>query len=205
MTKGPQRPTVEIICEHCGQPFLKERRLMNRVAHHFCSSRCDGLYHRNREQKECTECHTTFERFPSQSQKTALSFCSHKCSATYYNRLRRRSRRSKIEGEFFDRLQSAFPELHMVPNDKSLLQGLEADIAIPDLNTVIEWNGVVHYHPIYGDEKLKAIQTRDAEKMQKASDLGIRLIVISDADSSRKTLDRAYSDVRSIIASLLGS
>lgn len=123
--------------------------------------------------------------------------------ATFNNRLRRRANRSKIETEFFDRLVASFPDIKMIPNDKEMLPGVEVDVAIPSLRLAIEWNGVIHFQPIYGQEKLNVVQRRDAMKSQLAADLEIRLIVINDTDSKKATLNRAYADVCEIISALL--
>ena len=91
----------------------------------------------------------------------------------------------------------------MIPNDKAMLPGIEVDVAIPSLRLAIEWNGVVHFQPIYGQEKLDVIQRRDAMKAQLAADLEIRLVIINDTDSSKRTLNRAHADVCEIISELL--
>ena len=54
--------------------------------------------------------------------------------------------------------------------------GIECDIAIPDLKIGIEWNGIVHYKPIYGEKKLSDIQERDKRKEEIAIEKKINLI-----------------------------
>jgi hypothetical protein len=84
-----------------------------------------------------------------------------------------------------------------------MLNGLEVDIAIPSLNLAIEWNGIVHFKPIYGQTKLNKIQDKDAEKIKIASNKNINLIVISDLVSNDIILQKAFDNVKNIIKNLI--
>ena len=84
-----------------------------------------------------------------------------------------------------------------------MLDGLEADISIPSLNLAIEWNGIVHFKPIYGQTKLDKIQDKDAEKLKIAANKNINLIVIPDLVSNNKILKQAFDDVKVIINKLI--
>ena len=139
----------------------------------------------------------------SEYERHTNLFCSHSCSATFNNRLRKSARRSKIEIEFFDRLQSAFPSIEMLPNDRTMLDGMEVDIAIPSLQMAIEWNGLVHFSPIWGEEKLVDVQNRDRRRIELASRKDINLIVICDDRSNKQVLSKALKDVSAIIDSIL--
>ena len=75
--------------------------------------------------------------------------------------------------------------------------------AIPELNLAIEWNGIVHFKPIYGKKKLNRIQELDNEKLKIASNKDINLIVIPDLVSNDKILNKAFNDVKNIINNLL--
>ena len=75
----------------------------------------------------------------------------------------------------------------------------EIDIAIPDLMIGIEWNGIVHFKPIYGQTKLTRIQEIDAEKTRLATEKGIGLIVIPDLVSTDAMIKRAFKDIVPII------
>lgn len=78
-------------------------------------------------------------------------------------------------------------------------------MAIPQLRLAIEWNGIVHFKPIYGQETLETLRERDDRKLRMAKMSDVNLIVIADLDSRAKTLDRAFDEVRSIINSLIQS
>ena len=84
-----------------------------------------------------------------------------------------------------------------------MLGGYEIDVYIPKLKLAIEWNGIVHFKPIYGQIKLDKIQTRDAEKLKIAANKNINLIVIPDLVSNDKILKQAFNDVKTIINNLL--
>ena len=100
-------------------------------------------------------------------------------------------------------LVEEYPKLKIIPNDKNMLNGYEADIAIPEINLAIEWNGIVHYKPIYGNKKLSKIQQRDKEKLKIAEDKGIELIIVPDLVSTEKYVKEAFQNIKRIIDDLL--
>lgn len=83
-----------------------------------------------------------------------------------------------------------------------MLDGLEADIAIPELKLAIEWNGIVHFKPIYGRSKLARIRQKDAEKQKIANDKDINLIIIPDLVSTKSKVQEAFVEISKIIRSL---
>jgi len=99
----------------------------------------------------------------------------------------------------FNLLKEEFPELTFVPNDKEILEGYEVDIAIPELKVGIEWNGIVHFRPIHGHEKLARIQQIDAEKQEAARKLDISLIVVPDLVSTKSRVMEAFASISKII------
>ena len=104
----------------------------------------------------------------------------------------------------FDLLKLEFPHLDLLPNDKNMLNGYEVDIAIPSLKIAIEWNGIVHFQPIYGKEKLTNIQMRDKEKSELAAEKGINLIVIPDLVSTKTYVKETFLKIKQFIVVLLG-
>jgi len=165
----------------------------------FCNQQCKYNYYRKSENTTCSYCKKRVKRMPSQIKKTKHSFCNSSCAASYNNKLKRKSRRSKIEKQFYNLLVKEFPNLNILPNDKTMLDGLEVDVAIPELKLAIEWNGIVHFKPIYGQTKLDKVQHKDAEKLKIASNKNINLIVIPDLVSNDKILKKAFDDVKNII------
>ena len=129
-------------------------------------------------------------------------FCNNSCAASFNNHLKRKSRRSKVEIKLFHLLQTEFPDLDLLPTNKTLLDGYEVDIACPSLKLGIEWNGIVHFKPIYGEAKLTRIQQRDEEKQRIAQKKGVMLIIIPDLVSNDSTVRQAFGQIAKIIRNL---
>lgn len=107
-----------------------------------------------------------------------------------------------MEKALFDLLVNTFPNLEIIANDRKTLDGLEIDIFIPKLQLAIEWNGIVHFKPIFGEEKLLAVQEKDRQKLQLANEKNIRLIVIPDYRSNYSLVKEAFSKIKEIIENL---
>jgi hypothetical protein len=60
---------------------------------------------------------------------------------------------------------------------------LSISISSPILKLGIEINGIFHYEPIYGSDKLIQIQNNDKAKLRACNEKGIDLIIISDITS----------------------
>ena len=78
--------------------------------------------------------------------------------------------RSKNEEHLERILKEEFPNLTIQTNNRSLLEGYEVDIYIPEVKLAIEWNGI-YWH------SLKKVKKTDAMKRER---LGDNLIQISD-------------------------
>ncbi len=201
---------VQLKCKYCKKIFKRESKNQPKYKKRtraYCSQQC---FNKHRSQLDnitssCGFCGKEVVRLKSQVKrsKSGKQFCNQSCAASYNNKLKRKSRRSKIEAKFYNLLVKEFPNLDISPNNKTMLDGLEVDIAIPSLKLAIEWNGIVHFKPIYGQTKLNKIQNKDAEKLKIASNKNINLIVISDLVSNDKILKQAFNDVKDIINKLI--
>ena len=76
-----------------------------------------------------------------------------------------------------------FHRKRLIPNEK-----LEIDIFLPQLKTIIEINGISHYEPIHGEDKLQKKIKSDQTKYGLLAGNGFCIIVV-------KHLVRAVSDV----------
>ena len=81
-------------------------------------------------------------------------------------------------------------------NDREVCNGVELDIYIPRLKLAFELNGIFHYSPVFGDDKLKVIEDRDLRKISECVVKEIDLVVIDTSGSKNfdKIKDKKYLD-----------
>lgn len=175
-----KKSIIEFQCESCDQPFTRTKSFYTRngKCERFCSVRCFHKSRRIGENTICTQCNKYFKKAPSQILKTRNHFCSHSCSATYNNMHKTKGyRRSKLEIWLEQELITLYPDLHILFNDKAVINS-ELDIYIPSLQLAFELNGIFHYEPIYGVNKLNQIQNNDANKFQLCIQNSVSLCII---------------------------
>lgn len=147
---------------------------------------------------KCGECGNPIEILPKvlSKSKSGFCFCSQSCSAIYNNTHKTVGiRRSKLEAYIEENLNRIYPNLEIHFNRKDTINS-ELDIYIPSLKLAFELNGIVHYEPIFSEEKLKSIKNNDQRKFQACIERGIELCIIDTSsqkyfkeESSRKYLD----------------
>lgn len=176
--------TIEQICSYCNEKYQKSLNEYNKCIRHgyvnnYCSIECYIKAHHKQVTVNCLHCNTEFSRRISQIKKSSKHFCSQSCAATYNNTHKTTgSRRSKIETFLENKLRETFPDLEIVCNSKSEI-GSELDFYFPELKLAIEINGIFHYEPIFGPDKLIQIQNNDKAKLRACDEKGIDLIVIA--------------------------
>ena len=127
---------------------------------------------------KCKNCNKEFFKIVSQIKKTINSFCCSSCAATFNNTHKTKGyRRSKFEIYLEQILPSKYPNLEFHFNRKDAINS-ELDIYIPTISLAFELNGVFHYEPIYGADKLKQIQNNDNRKFQACLERNIELCII---------------------------
>jgi hypothetical protein len=194
------------ICDYCNKICERESRQHPKYKKNkkqYCNPICQAKAREKKVTKPCAFCGKSVTRTLAQISASGNMFCNASCNASFNNALKRKTRRSKCEILLFNLIKEKFPNLEILPNDKTMLDGLEMDIAIPKLKLGIEWNGVVHFKPIYGEQKLNNIQSNDAKKQITANSKGINLIVVPDLVSSEKYVKEAFQEIRKIIEKLL--
>jgi hypothetical protein len=188
-------------CYQCGDTFLKEKKYIKYELDFsngwcmFCSKKCRGQFNKKEQKVNCLNCQSTFIKGNNQLIKTKNNFCSRSCSATYNNKNKNHgTRRSKLEIWLEEQLTMLYPNLPIDFNKKDTI-GSELDIYIPSLNLAFELNGIFHYEPIYGVNKLNQIQENDISKSKTCHDLKIDLCIIDTSqqkyfkpESSKKYL-----------------
>ena len=132
----------------------------------------------------CLECKKSFSRKPSEASKSQNHFCSSSCAATYNNKNKScGTRRSKLETWLEEELKKLYPDLSMIFNGREAIQA-ELDIYMPSLALAFELNGIFHYEPIFGEDKLSRIQNNDDRKFQACLEAGIELCIIDTSGLS---------------------
>jgi hypothetical protein len=174
-------------CQYCKKTFYITRHTIldslnpNRATRSdFCSNKCVGLSQELRITTKCTNCGKEFKKRLNQAKKSKSGnhFCSSSCAAIYNNTHKTKgTRRSKLEIYLENELRVLYPDLKIDFNQTNTINS-ELDIYIPSLNLAIELNGIFHYEPIFGQNKLNNIQNNDDRKFQACIEKGIELCII---------------------------
>jgi len=188
-----------LVCEVCKKPVVDKTKhhiqiknstsyleKRNRFCYVCCSASCASTLS-SRYHKPvivfCMTCNKKLVRKPSNIEPSGHTFCSKSCAGQYYNAHKTTgTRRSKLEIYLEEQLKIKYPNLEFVFNNKETIQS-ELDIYIPSLKLAFELNGIFHYEPIYGKDKLTSIQNNDDRKFQACLEQGIELCII---DSSKQ-------------------
>lgn len=162
-------------CEYCGKIFYTLKKYIiyelknKRGRIRFCSySCCIKLRVGEPILKKCLICEKQIQIQPSQlkKSKSGNNFCSKSCAAIYNNNHKTHGiRRSKLEIWIEEKLTVLYPNLKIIYNNKEIINS-ELDIYIPSFKLAFELNGIFHYEPIFGADKLDKIQNNDEIKFQ---------------------------------------
>lgn len=188
-----------VICETCGNKFDKKSYQIRKTSRNFCNKKCSGLADRTKISAMCANCNAKIEKLPNQKarSKTGRVFCSKSCAATYNNTHKTHgTRRSKLEQWLEVELRTRYPNLELLFNKKDAINS-ELDIHAPSLNFAVELNGICHYEPIYGTDKLLQIQNNDTRKFQACLEKGIELMILDVSSLSyfKPTAAQKYFDM----------
>ncbi len=120
-------------------------------------------------------------RFAHENSKSGHVFCNRTCAVTYNNTHKTTGiRRSKLEMWLEAQLRVLYPDLTLLACDKTTINS-ELDLYFPDLKLAFELNGILHYEPIYGPEKLAQIQNNDHRKFAACIENSISLCIIDSS------------------------
>jgi len=172
-------------CYVCEKIFYQTKHEIQRVINSntrrsgkYCSKKCQSDGQITKIKINCTNCNVEIEKIPSQIKKYNNHFCSKSCAATYNNKNKTHgTRRSKLESWLEEQLNILYPNLEIQFNQKTAINS-ELDIYIPSLNLAFELNGIFHYEPIYGTNKLQQIQENDVSKSKACHEAKIDLCII---------------------------
>lgn len=193
-------------CYQCGNKFYKLKRVIQAVLRNdsghngkYCSIICTSNAKKLKKIVNCANCKKSFEKLPNQIKKTKSGnhFCSRSCAATYNNKHKSfGTRRSKLEKYIEEQLSSLYPDLDIHFNHKDAI-GSELDIYVPSLNIAFELNGIFHYEPIFGNDKLRKIQENDISKSKACIDAKIDLCIIDTSGQKyvKPSTSQKYLDI----------
>lgn len=191
------RELIPLKCQHCDIVYLRTKKTIQdaynkRKYNNFCSNTCSHAAQRLPSLTViCQCCGINFQKTVAQVKKTKKNFCSSKCFGTFMSMNKvSGTRRSKLELWLETQLLELYPSLTFHFNRKDTINS-ELDIYIPSLMLAFELNGIFHYEPIFGEEKLDKIQNNDSNKFQKCHKLNISLCVIDT--SKQKTVNNKTS------------
>lgn len=206
-------------CEWCDKTFYKTSKYIKDIIKgtrhakgNVCSQECSQnlRFKDSRILFNCNTCGKECVRVKYQFNKSKTHYCSQSCAGIGHNKNKKRgTRRSKLEKYLEGQLAKLYPELLIRYNCKEEI-GSELDIFIPSLNLAIEINGIFHYEPIFGIDKLQKIQNNDNNKFLACIEHKIDLCIIDASTlkywkpaNAKKYLDIAVNIIEERLATVL--
>lgn len=193
---------LPLVCKECGEIFYRAKKVLRfRSSLHpernatfdFCSRACSSKSRFNQLEVNCLQCGRSFFKLPAEIKKTPNNFCSQSCAATYHNQHKTRGfRRSKLEAWLEKQLTALYPQLEFHFNRTDAIEA-ELDIFIPSLKLAFELNGIFHYEPIYGADKLARVHANDHRKIIACYEQGIELCIVDNSTMKHFTEKRAQT------------
>ena len=197
-------------CSYCEKTFPATKRYFYRGfrdnSKHYCSRSCKSKAQITQISVSCAACNKSILKRPAdiKKSKSGNTFCSLTCSATYNNTHKEYgSTRSKLERWLEEELSIKYPNLAILYNEKDMINS-ELDIYVPSIKLAFELNGLFHYEPIFGPDKLGQIQNNDQRKFQACLEKRIELCIINTSLQKNFT-KRSSCKYLDIIASIINT
>jgi very-short-patch-repair endonuclease len=175
---------IPMRCKNCHQEFNQTKNIILKSLRKYgkcgyCSRLCCNKAKINHSYLPCEECGKITQKSAVALKTNKHVFCSCSCHAKYKNRHKNFGKiRSKMEEFIESKVKEFFPTLEFYCNDRKSLNGPELDFLFPSLKLAVELNGITHYEPIYGKDRLTRSQESDRRKMSSCEKIGIELAVI---------------------------
>lgn len=186
------RDKLPVECIYCKKPFYPIKKTIKSMLDgnkhrtiEYCSNKC----HRNHKCPPiiviCEQCKKPFKKWYGNIKRSKHHFCSISCSTKYNNVHKTHGTTvSRLEKLIAEQLITLYPNLEFHFNRKDAING-ELDIYIPSLKLAFELNGIFHYEPIHGLDKLNSIQTNDHRKIQACYERGIEICIIDTSSMNQ--------------------
>lgn len=205
--------TLQFKCLKCNNIFnVKKHHIMasmscmgkNGHKYKYCSKKCASSAKSDcRIKCICAWCKKTLTRAPSSVKDINRCFCCQSCSCKHQNANKCTGTRvSKLEKYIQQELVTIYPNIVFDFNKTSAIKS-ELDIYIPSLQLAFELNGIFHYEPIYGLNKLQSMKNNDNRKFQACIENGIELCIIDVSQQkkfSKETSQIFLNIIKSIIS-----
>jgi len=182
--QAKSRDKLPLKCKQCTKTFYKTKHYIQQCIRGrcakaiFCSLGCCGSARKTKEIVTCSQCKKSFRKAANQIKRYTNHFCSRSCACTYNNTHKTQGTRvSKLEVWLQEVLPPLYPDLVFHFNRKDAINS-ELDIYIPSLKLAFELNGIFHYEPIFGKDKLDKIENNDERKFQACLEAGIEMCTI---------------------------
>lgn len=186
--------TLDLCCHQCNTVFKYPKiKAFSRIARNkldgtkiFCSIEC-RRYHNNwgsPKTIKCDQCNKEVVKFNSEILRNDFHFCNCSCATLYKNSHKTTGIfRSKLELWLEEQLYKIYPSLNIMYCDKTTINS-ELDIYIPSIQLAFELNGIFHYEPIFGQNKLDKTINNDKRKFQACLENNIELCIIDTSKES---------------------
>ena len=202
------RDLIPVYCDQCNTLIMRKKHLVFKSFRNietqliekqqFCSQSCFGLLKSKAQIVFCKQCGRQRKKTLAEIKKHPNHFCSHRCNALYYNKHKTKGFvRSKLELWLEKELPKLYPAQTILFNDRKTI-GIELDIFFPVLKIAFELNGIFHYEPIFGLEKLDKTQVNDKRKIIYCYEKGIELCVIDTTSMTYFKLEKAQKFLKII-------
>lgn len=207
----PPKTILVLDCPECNIEFERNKNVIqskfgsyNDQKLIYCSHACSSKALITKQKVFCLQCNYEFEKLSNQVKRSPNHFCSRSCAGTYNNTHKiKGNRRSKLENWLEQQLLIQYPDLEIHFNKKDAINS-ELDIYIPSLKLAFELNGIFHYEPIYGHDKLSSIQNNDNRKFQACLEQGIELVII-DTSGQKYFKEKSSQKFFEIITRIINS
>lgn len=191
------RGLLPLRCEHCNETFYKIKSQIqatvnggsNRNRNKYCSRKCAFESKITEIKAPCGFCGTIISRDLREVKKsrTGFNFCNNSCAAKYVNSHKKNGTRvSKLEVWLSKKLKELYPNFDFKFNKTDAINA-ELDIYISELKLAFELNGIFHYEPVFGKDKLEKTKNNDERKFQACIENEISLCVIDTSKQVRFT------------------